>query len=176
MSEPDKLCDLCGHNSRRTCGLLAHAGICGLPDPRKRLDRHGADAATVTQHKPMDVPDDHPMAPARRALAALVPCGAHARQTGHPCKRPPCRGSTRCNLHGGRSTGPRPTSGRRTLERQRMEHYLYCLLRVIADTNDRPEPVDVETALPDAEQASTPFINTKEQADASIPSARHRSQ
>jgi len=32
-------------------------------------------------------------------------CGAHARQTGKPCQQPAMRGSKRCRLHGGKSTG-----------------------------------------------------------------------
>ena len=33
-------------------------------------------------------------------------CGAHARQTGKPCKQPAMKNG-RCRLHGGKSTGPK---------------------------------------------------------------------
>src|SRR5262245_61392874 len=38
-------------------------------------------------------------------------CGAHARQTGAPC-RAPAMTNGRCRLHGGKSTGPRTPEGR----------------------------------------------------------------
>jgi hypothetical protein len=134
-------CPLCGRQDRRACGLLAYTGKCGLPDPRLRAPVAGPDAEA--EHKPMN--ERSTMAAARRGLALLAPCGAHARTTGQPCKRPPCRGSTRCNLHGGRSTGPRPTSGKRTLRQQRTEHYVSLLLAALEHQHghEKPEPTPV---------------------------------
>ena len=125
-------CELCGSTSRRACGLLARTGVCGLPDPRL------ADVAPVPpEHKPMN---QNRMTAARLALARLRPCGAHARTTGQPCKRTPCRGSTRCRLHGGRSTGAPTTNGKRTLARQREERFVHLMLRVVRATNTKQEP------------------------------------
>ena len=39
-------------------------------------------------------------------------CGAHARQTGKPCEKPPLKGKKRCKLHGGAT--PKGTKGNRT--------------------------------------------------------------
>ena len=38
-------------------------------------------------------------------------CGAKTR-AGGPCQKPALRGKNRCQLHGGRSTGPRTEAGR----------------------------------------------------------------
>ena len=38
-------------------------------------------------------------------------CGAKTR-AGTPCQKPALRGKTRCQLHGGKSTGPRTEAGR----------------------------------------------------------------
>jgi hypothetical protein len=35
-------------------------------------------------------------------------CGAHARTTGKPCRKPRLRGKTRCANHGGKSPGAKP--------------------------------------------------------------------
>lgn len=40
-------------------------------------------------------------------------CGAKARSTGKPCKKAALKGKKRCQLHGGRSTGPRTEAGKR---------------------------------------------------------------
>lgn len=37
-------------------------------------------------------------------------CGAHCRSTGQPCKNAPMPNG-RCRMHGGKSTGRRPTHG-----------------------------------------------------------------
>ena len=132
MNAPDtntaRRCGLCGRISRRTCGLIEFSGRCGLPDPRKVDGTHliGEEKHDFA-HNPM-----HKMSAARAALALLKPCGAKCRRTGLPCKRPPCRGSTRCNLHGGRSTGAPVTSGKRTLKTQRAGHWVRLLSKVVA--------------------------------------------
>lgn len=121
-------CEVCGRTSRRTCGLVAFTGQCGLPDPRQRDESLSVEhKKPKNQHNPV-----HKMTAARAALALLQPCGAKCRRTGLPCKRPPCRGSTRCNLHGGRSTGGPVTSGRRTLKTQRAGHWVRLLSKVVA--------------------------------------------
>jgi hypothetical protein len=134
-------CSWCGKQDRRTCGLLAFTGQCGLPDPRLKgsVDVHDAAAQNI----PMN--EGHPMAAARAALARLQPCGAHARTTGMPCRKPPCRGSTRCANHGGRSTGPKPKSGRRTLKQQQLEHWLHLLRGVLNITHGHEKPPPIET-------------------------------
>ena len=41
-------------------------------------------------------------------------CGAHARTTGKPCRKKPyslITGNGRCELHGGKSTGPKTAVG-----------------------------------------------------------------
>ncbi|MEB0170028.1 HGGxSTG domain-containing protein, partial [Pseudomonas sp. CCC4.4] len=38
-------------------------------------------------------------------------CGASKRSNGEPCKRHAIPGSSRCKLHGGKSTGPKDASG-----------------------------------------------------------------
>ena len=48
----------------------------------------------------------------------------------------------RCHLHGGRA-GRRPTSGKRTLEAQRRQHYLTILARVLRAYHPKPKPVPV---------------------------------
>lgn len=129
-------CSICGRASRRACGLLEHAGRCGLPDPRKSdLKGLGEPLTSISPHNPMNQ-----MSAARAALAALRPCGAHARTTGQPCQRPPCRGSTRCHLHGGRSTGAPVTNGRRTLKRQRADHYVTLLTKTLSLFHTKPAP------------------------------------
>lgn len=50
---------------------------------------------------------------------------------GQPCKRPALKGKTRCNLHGGRSTGPRTAAG---LARSRVARLCHgCYSREAAD-------------------------------------------
>lgn len=121
-------CQICGRTNRRACGLLEFTGHCGLPDPRWAESTVMTSAPTAeTRHNPM-----HQMAAARVALARLKPCGARSKRTGLPCQRPPCRGSTRCNLHGGRSTGAPVISGRRTLQQRRLTHYLWLLMKALA--------------------------------------------
>lgn len=41
----------------------------------------------------------------------LNTCGAKTKSDGHPCRRRPVPGRSRCKLHGGRSTGPTGGSG-----------------------------------------------------------------
>jgi hypothetical protein len=38
-------------------------------------------------------------------------CGARSKRTGKPCQKYPCKNG-RCNLHGGKSTGPKTSEGR----------------------------------------------------------------
>jgi len=47
----------------------------------------------------------HALQEKRTALTKTPICGAHARQTGKPCRQPAMRCSERCRLHGGKSTG-----------------------------------------------------------------------
>jgi len=47
-----------------------------------------------------------PSKPVNNATGAAI-CGAKNR-SGRPCRRAPIPGRQRCNLHGGKSTGPRP--------------------------------------------------------------------
>ncbi len=133
-------CELCGRTSRRACGLLEHAGVCGLPDPRESLNKPLIEAV-------VDSLGDNPMKlssieGARAALAAMQKCGAHARSTGQPCRKPPCRGRMRCNLHGGRSTGAPSKTGKHSLAQQRTEHYAHLLLGALSGLYEKMEPVD----------------------------------
>ena len=43
-----------------------------------------------------------------------IKCGAHARSTGHPCQAKGLANG-RCRNHGGLSTGPRTTEGKRAI-------------------------------------------------------------
>lgn len=45
-------------------------------------------------------------------LKIVIQCGATSRRTGMPCTLMPVLGRTRCNQHGGASTGPRTPQGR----------------------------------------------------------------
>ena len=129
-------CQVCGRTSRRACGLFEHTGRCGLPDPRWR-DLSGllGAAAPPEQRNPM-----HQMSAARAALAQLTHCGAHSRRTGQPCRNPPCRGSRRCRMHGGKASGAPVTSGKRTLRAQRMQHWLRLLVNVLRATQQPMAP------------------------------------
>jgi len=40
-------------------------------------------------------------------------CGAYARSTGKPCQQKPVTGKRRCKNHGGLSTGPKTTQGKK---------------------------------------------------------------
>jgi hypothetical protein len=73
--------------------------------------------------------DDNPM----KDLACKRPafCGALARTTGEPCRKPPLRGKTRCRLHGGKSTGRPPTTGRYTKQALRMRERMEFLMWLI---------------------------------------------
>ena len=55
-------------------------------------------------------------------LAGLPRCGAKARTTGQPCKRPGTLKNGRCRLHGGRSTGPKTTQGLRRARKGNWKH------------------------------------------------------
>ena len=140
MNKRPSPCHLCGaRRSRKTCGLLPHLGQCGQPDESVIAEEtHALMSAPAEIGRNLN----DPLAAARAALAMLKRCGAHARSTGQPCKRVPVKGRTRCLFHGGRSTGPRPTSGKRTLYARRNKHWLRTLLRVVAASERPIDPVD----------------------------------
>jgi len=70
------------------------------------------------------------------ALAHVQRCGAHARQTGTPCKNPVmANGSGRCRLHGGKSTGRPPKHGRLTKANLLNRDWVRLLLGVLAITH-----------------------------------------
>lgn len=48
-------------------------------------------------------------------------CGAKTR-SGKPCKKPALRGKARCQLHGGKSTGPRTEAGREKIAATQTTH------------------------------------------------------
>ena len=48
-------------------------------------------------------------------------CGARTRK-GAPCKKPALRGKARCQLHGGKSTGPRTEAGRARIAAAQLKH------------------------------------------------------
>jgi hypothetical protein len=53
-------------------------------------------------------------------------CGAKARSRGNqPCLAPAVRGSARCRMHGGLSTGPRTPEGLERSRRARWKHGRY---------------------------------------------------
>jgi hypothetical protein len=51
-------------------------------------------------------------------------CGAKTRK-GAPCQRPALRGKTRCQFHGGRSTGPTTKVGLQRISAAQMKHGKY---------------------------------------------------
>jgi hypothetical protein len=58
-------------------------------------------------------------------------CGARARtRGGQPCQAPAVRGSARCRMHGGLSTGPRTKKGLRRSQRARWKHGRYSPVTV----------------------------------------------
>ena len=48
-------------------------------------------------------------------------CGAKTR-AGQPCQKPALRGKARCQLHGGKSTGPRTAAGRARIAAAQLKH------------------------------------------------------
>jgi hypothetical protein len=48
-------------------------------------------------------------------------CGAKTK-AGAPCQKPAIRGKVRCQLHGGRSTGPRTAEGRQRIATANLKH------------------------------------------------------
>ena len=48
-------------------------------------------------------------------------CGAKTR-SGTPCQKPALRGKARCQLHGGKSTGPRTEAGRARIAAAQLKH------------------------------------------------------
>jgi hypothetical protein len=62
-----------------------------------------------------------------RKLPAFVDaprCGARNR-AGHPCRAPAMRGKARCQMHGGKSTGPRTLAGRERAAKASLTHGYY---------------------------------------------------
>jgi len=68
---------------------------------RIELERQGVPIWEVARHFP----------PFPEELRGLT-CGAHARQSGQPCKRTDLYSSGRCRYHVGLSTGPKTEAGR----------------------------------------------------------------
>jgi hypothetical protein len=53
-------------------------------------------------------------------------CGAKARQNnGLPCRQPAMKKKERCRLHGGKSTGPKTTSGKQKSAQANLKHGMY---------------------------------------------------
>lgn len=130
-----RVCEFCGRKSRRECGLLKHVDICGLPDPRRIAHRvYDHPNGTLESNNPMH---QGQMAQARAALSAMSRCGAHARTSGAPCKNVACKGSNRCRMHGGRSSGAPKKHGNYSQERKRNEHFVRIMLSVIAATEEK---------------------------------------
>jgi hypothetical protein len=71
-------------------------------------------------------------------------CGAHARSTGQPCKKPPMANG-RCRLHGGLSTGRPIISGYYTREAKAQRARMRELTR------------SVKAMLKDAKEAAKQF-------------------
>ena len=75
---------------------------------------------------------------ARGALRAIPCCGAHAKSTGEPCKRPGVGVGGRCKFHGGAVGSGRPvTHGRRSAAYRRQAETLGGLLFLIQVTHGK---------------------------------------
>ncbi len=59
-------------------------------------------------------------------------CGAKTRQ-GTPCRKPALKGRTRCQLHGGRSTGPKTIEGRQRVSKAHFKHGQRTNARIAVD-------------------------------------------
>jgi hypothetical protein len=59
-------------------------------------------------------------------------CGAKTRQS-TPCQKAALKGRTRCQLHGGRSTGPKTIEGRQRVSEAHFKHGQRTNARVAAD-------------------------------------------
>lgn len=121
-------CPTCGLTSSRKCGLKAHIGPQACALARESSPLMGK-RARQAEHNPME----------SDSLVSKPRCGAFARSTGHPCRRYPTPGHHRCIIHGSRGGRP-PTSGKRTLTRQRTQHYLLLLTKALSVLHDKPAP------------------------------------
>lgn len=73
---------------------------------------------------------ENPMRSANSQKSAR--CGAHCRTTGQPCRSWPIQGKARCRMHGGKSAGRPPTTGRYTKANLRMvERLKFCMWWII---------------------------------------------
>lgn len=59
-------------------------------------------------------------------------CGAKTRQSTH-CRKPALKGRTRCQLHGGRSTGPKTIEGRQRVSEAHFKHGQRTNAQIAAD-------------------------------------------
>lgn len=59
-------------------------------------------------------------------------CGAKTRQS-TPCRKPALKGHTRCQLHGGKSTGPKTIEGRQRVSEAHFKHGQRTNARIAAD-------------------------------------------
>ena len=137
-------CPTCGLTDSRECPFAKFTDLCEFKGRR-------------TQCAPQDTQNDgKPMHQARAASAALPRCGAYARTTGEPCKNPTmANGSRRCRMHGGKSTGPRPTSGQYTREARVTRLWVRALLQQLRRTQPKMKPITVVTVTRDDEAGDT---------------------
>lgn len=73
-------------------------------------------------------------------------CGAKTRQ-GTPCEKPAIRGRERCQLHGGRSTGPMTEQGRQRVSEAHFKHGRRTSARVAADRERADANRQIRAAL-----------------------------
>jgi hypothetical protein len=65
-------------------------------------------------------------------------CGAKARTRGNqPCQAPAVRGSARCRMHGGASTGPRTAAGLERCRRARWKTGEHSVLTIAAKAAEK---------------------------------------
>jgi hypothetical protein len=79
------------------------------------------------------------MVAARKALGNFPKCGALARSTGQPCRKPGLGSGGRCRHHGGLSTGRPTLHGNFTRERMLGNDWCRLLLGLIYEIHGKPE-------------------------------------
>lgn len=123
-------CGLCGKTTPKRCGLYHH------PEWRRACPMSSCFILACSGMAPVSAQPHEDQPDPRR-------CGAHARSTGEPCRRWKLVGVNRCRLHGGRSTGPKPKHGRRSLRQQRLNHLVLLLKRMVRAIHPHlpPRPV-----------------------------------
>jgi len=73
-------------------------------------------------------------------------CGAKTRR-GTPCLKPALKGRTRCQLHGGRSTGPKTIEGRQRVSEAHLKHGRRTNAQIAADRERAQSNREIWAAL-----------------------------